>query len=286
MQPIQTVALLGRAEPQHAEYLASIVELIQAAGRRAILADAPASVLGARPASPASVKKADLIIAFGGDGTLLRAICQLAGTRAAFFGVKLVGTLGFLTGHSPADLPRHLGEFFAGNYQEGPRFMLAVEVIRGRKKVHKLQALNEVVIHQNDTARMLRLPLRQDDQLIANFLADGVLVATPTGSTAYSLSAGGPIVFPSQRAFIVTPVAPHLLTNRPLVLPPDRVLTAEITQPHLRLTADGQNLIHLHAGDTVRIRGADWSPNLIFPANSSYFETLRDKLNWGERSAS
>jgi NAD+ kinase len=146
-------------------------------------------------------------------------------------------------------------------------------------------AMNEAVIGQGGPAkRLMRLDLAMDGQKIATYLADGMIMATPTGSTAYSLAAGGPIVYPSLHSFILTPINPHILANRPLVIPDNRVITAEIFESVAGITADGQTSFNLKPRDKVILQKADWLPTLIHPRNRNYFHILRSKLSWGERT--
>ena len=178
-----------------------------------------------------------------------------------------------------------LGEFFAGKHHTDTRLQLLAEVVRDGKVVKKLHALNEVALHQDGAARLTELPLYMGDQPIGTLLADGVLIATPTGSTAYALSAGGPIVYPSHEAIVVVPICPHILAMRPLVLPPDRVVSVEVARDSLTLTADGQVVVRLREGDRVRVQRAAWGPTMGYGVGRNYFETLREKLGWGQNFA-
>lgn len=280
-----TIALVGRPDlARYRHYFASLVKFMKKNKRELLWGSTLAKILKFKPATPNKiVHSADLIIIFGGDGTYLRWMRQLYGARGVFLGVNLGGTLGFLTEHDSNELQKYLRIFFAGRYKLNERILLDVNVVRKKKSVKKMHALNEVVISQHDLARLISLDLAMDGQRITTYLADGMIVATPTGSTAYSLSAGGPIVYPSLHSFVITPISPHLLANRPIVIPDDREVTADISDEKTGLTVDGQESFPILPGDRLIIRKAVWVPKVIYLRHRNYFEVLRKKLNWGER---
>lgn len=283
--PFRTVALVGRPEvAREKQYFERIVTFLQK-HHADILVDA--NVAPATPIQPTPrkiiAKRADLIIVFGGDGTYIRTVRELAGTSAVIFGVQLCGTLGFLTEHAPRAIFQHLQHFFAGKFKINERILLAITVRRGGKVVKKAFALNEAVLSYPAIARLVAIDLAMDGNPITRYLADGLIIATPTGSTAYSLSAGGPIVYPSLHSFVITPISPHMLTNRPIVVPNDRTLTTTIVDQPLLLTVDGQDTTPLRPGDEVSIQKADWVLRVIYEKNRNFFSVLRKKLNWGER---
>ncbi len=227
----------------------------------------------------------DAVVSLGGDGTLLRAARALVGTGTPLLGVN-VGHLGFLTHAALGEVRTALSRLAAGEYLLEPRFTLAIETgVAGESN----RALNEVVVNKAGAARVARLELfvsngMDEEEELARFSADGVLVATPTGSTAYSLSAGGPIVEPSVDCLTVTPIAPHTLALRPVVLPPH--LTVRIApvegESEMIVTLDGQEGFTLPTGG-VRVYRSDDAVQLVRFAGQSFFETLRRKLRWGAR---
>ncbi len=243
-----------------------------------------AKILGMKPARDSKIRKADLILVFGGDGALLGAARNFFGSAACFAGIRLDGTLGFLTEYSPTNLTKLLTEFFHGKFEVGKRMLLEAEVRRNGTAVKIFRALNEMVLQQKNLAELIELDFSLNLKKIATFHADGAILATPTGSTAYSLSAGGPILDPSLEAVILTPINPHLLAARPLVLPANEKIRSKIRVKNLVLTADGQINFPLKIGDEVVFRKAEWKLQTIHPKNRNHFEILRRKLNWSRRS--
>lgn len=235
---------------------------------------------GVRLARPDQV---DVLLALGGDGTLLRAARFLDGAAVPILGVNL-GKLGFLTTCNHEEFPAAFAAFARGDYTVQPRLALeAATMTAGGAIGVKLRALNDVVVHKGGFARVLRMRTFVDDELIGAFAADGVVLATPTGSTAYSLSANGPIVVPTFDSILVTPVAPHTLALRPTILPPEAVIRLEVEDAaeEVLVTADGQVGTSLGPGQSLIVRRAA-SPTLLvrFDGNS-FFSRLRRKLGWG-----
>ncbi|HLK19801.1 MAG TPA: NAD(+)/NADH kinase [Bryobacteraceae bacterium] len=225
-----------------------------------------------------------LIIVLGGDGTLLAAARAVAGRVIPIFPVNL-GGLGFLTAITLDQLYPQLERAFSGEQRVVPRKMLHGELVRDGKSLRSFQALNDIVIAKTQIARMIDLEMHVDEQYVSTFKADGMILATPTGSTAYSLSAGGPIVYPLVSAICITPVCPHMLTNRP-VLVPDNMVIQVIVQTEdgqAYLTVDGQVGEPLRRNDRVVCRSSEHSVHLIRPPKMFFFDVLRQKLKWGER---
>ena len=231
----------------------------------------------------------DFFIAFGGDGTLLRAGRMAAGREIPVLGIN-VGHLGFLTGLPHLEMEDRLGRVLEGDYILDRRFMVEARVIHtDGSEGELLLAWNDFVIHKGGVARVTRLDLRvkegEDWQEVGSFSGDGLIVSTPTGSTAYSLSAGGPIVVPSVDCLIVTPVCPHTLAVRPLVIPGSQVLAVSPLEgiDDLVLTADGQLAHDFGVGAEVRITRSDVEIPLVRFSDQNFFGTLQGKLNWAAR---
>ena len=226
----------------------------------------------------------DLIIVLGGDGTLLSAARAVGKREIPVFPVNL-GGLGFLTAITIDELYPELERAFRGEHRVARRKLLTTDVERDGQVVSSYEALNDAVITKAAIARMIDLDTHVDDQLVCNYKADGLIVSTPTGSTAYSLSAGGPIIFPSVPAICITPICPHMLTNRPVIVPETSVIRI-ITHGDdnsVFLTIDGQTGNPLREGDTVVCRSSQFSLLLIRPPRMMFFDVLRQKLKWGER---
>ena len=224
------------------------------------------------------------MIVLGGDGTLLAAARVFAHTGTPILGVNL-GYLGFLTEIRLADLYPTLEGWCTSCHKLDARTMLHAELWRGGKLAAEFEALNEVVVSKGDIARMGEFAVQLDGTAVARFRADGVIVSTPTGSTAYTLAANGPILTPKVDAMVVTPICPHLLTLRPIVVPGGAVLTVRVEDVPLQglLTVDGQRAVDLHRGDEVRCRRSENTVNLVRMHESGFFEALRSKLSWGEQ---
>jgi NAD+ kinase len=224
----------------------------------------------------------DLIVVLGGDGTMISTARLLDNHSVPVVGINF-GSLGYLTEVRVEEMTTALDAILAGNYRIDRRVMLSAELWRGDEKLLRNRVLNDVVVSKSALARIIEIETRLDSQLVNVFRADGLIVSTPTGSTAYNLSAGGPIIYPSMNAVVITPICPHTLSNRPLVVPD----TAEIEivlktpQEEVALTLDGQVGLPLEVGDRVRIVKSRTSFNLVQPLNRNYFEVLRGKLKWG-----
>jgi NAD+ kinase len=228
--------------------------------------------------------KPELVVVLGGDGTLLAAARAFARTDTPILSVNL-GALGFLTEVRLADLYKTLEGWRDGCCEIDSRAMLHAEVIRGGSLYKEFEALNDVVIAKGAIARMGDFTVRLFDQLAASFRADGVIVSTPTGSTAYNLAANGPILAPSVEALVITPICPHLLTIRPIVVRGDAQVTISVEGiPDLTfLTVDGQEALQLRVGDRVFCRRSEHNVNLVRMGHAGFFDVLRSKLSWGER---
>ncbi len=226
----------------------------------------------------------DLIIVLGGDGTMLSAARLVADRGIPILGVNL-GGLGFLTEVYKKELFEALERIFRGEGHSEERLMLSARILRGGEKIAEYTALNDVVINKGSMARIIDLEVSVNKTYVTLFKSDGAIVATPTGSTAYSLSAGGPILYPTLHAIVLTPISPHTLTNRPLVLPDDVdiELALKSVSEGVLLSLDGQVGYTLSPGDIVHIKRAPFNAILLRPLSRDHFSVLRTKLKWGER---
>lgn len=225
-----------------------------------------------------------LVIVLGGDGTLLAVARVFAATGTPILGVNL-GFLGFLTEIRLADLYTTLESWCSDCHTLDSRAMLHAAMWRDGQEVGNYRALNEIVVSKGDIARMGDFAVELNGKLVARFRADGVIVSTPTGSTAYTLAANGPILTPDVDALVVTPICPHLLTLRPIVVPGGASLSVRVEDVpnQCLLTVDGQQAVAMHLGDEVRCRRSSHTVNLVRLKESGFFEALRSKLSWGER---
>ena len=219
----------------------------------------------------------------GGDGTILHSARALADYDIPLVGINL-GRLGFLADISPADMMEKLSEILTGKYHQEKRFLLESQVERNGQRINEGYAFNDVVIHKWNSVRMIEFETYVDGQLVNTQRSDGLIVSTPTGSTAYALSGGGPILHPSMNAIILVPICPHTLSNRPLVIDGDREVELVVkpgNQPHVRITLDGQDNFEIHDDDRILIRKKEKPIRLIHPAGHDHYQLLRAKMGWG-----
>ena len=226
----------------------------------------------------------DLIVVLGGDGTLLATARALNRKPVPLLAVNL-GGLGFLTVITREELFATLELVLAGNLSAERRVQIEADIVRADEVIASYLALNDAVLNKGAIARVLDFDVWIDNKFISTYKSDGLIVSTPTGSTAYSLAAGGPVIIPSVAAFIVTPICAHTLTNRPIVLPDSATIEVAVKSQResVYLTVDGQVGIALRSDDTVRIKRAASHVELIQSPHKTYFEILRQKLKWGER---
>jgi NAD+ kinase len=284
---MHTIGVVAKRDRAEAVDLAR--ELVTWLARRGLSAlvetDCASQVAAGTAASKADIiARADLIVVLGGDGTLL-SVARLMQQRAVpILGVNL-GGLGFLTAVTTDELMAMIERVLEGNFRVDQRMTLAVLLRRTGEILAERQVLNEAVITKGALARIIDLETTVDGQPLCVYKADGLIVTTPTGSTAYSLSAGGPIVHPSVGVMVLAPICPHTLTHRPMVLPASVVVrvTARSPDEDVVLTLDGQEGMTLSSGDTVEIRRGTNTVPLVQSATRSYFDMLRSKLRWGER---
>lgn len=227
--------------------------------------------------------RTDMMIVFGGDGTILSMARLVRESQTPILAVNL-GSLGFLTEVTLNELYPALERFLEGKHRIDRRELIRTELRRTTGDGNVYHALNDAVINKGALARIISMDAYINDDFVANFLADGMIISTPTGSTAYSLSAGGPVVHPALNAFIITPICPHTLTNRPLVVPSDRKIRIVLKQgDDVMLTVDGQIGLALQQGDEVICTRSDYQIDLIQSGQKSFFDVLRTKLKWAER---
>lgn len=296
MTSIRRVGIVAKSHLRAATpHLGEIASWLEARGVEAIFETATAALLPASGAARARgaidksalAQRADLVVVLGGDGTLLSmADCiGAAGVNVPILGVNF-GSLGFLTEVTLPELYPSLEAALDGRAPIEDRMMLRAATLRGGGVSAEHVALNDVVVTKAAHARMIELSVWVGEEFVTRIKADGLIVATPTGSTAYNLAAGGPIVQPTLDALLLTPIAPHMLTNRPIVIPaatPVRVQPLMEERDEVYVTFDGQAGFELQAGDEIRIHRADRTLRLIRPTTRSYFAVLREKLKWGER---
>jgi NAD+ kinase len=286
---IQRIGIISR--PRRADLAAVVPPLLkwlEARGIRAVYDEESATSLDPAAASKGQArdqlaKSSDLLLVLGGDGTLLAASRVAAPHGIPILPVNL-GSLGFLTSFTVEELYPALEDTLAGRYSLSERVMLSAALQREGRVIDRQSVLNEVVVNKGALARMIEIELRIDGDFVCRYRADGLIVATPTGSTAYSLSAGGPIVHPGVEATIITPICPHTLSDRPVVVQDSCHIEMQLvgSTDSVFLTLDGQKGIPLQATDHIAISRAKEKLQLILPPRKSYFEILRNKLKWGE----
>ena len=282
---IQRVGLIGHSEKVScSNVLATATRLLRARGRQ-ILADvatAESARLHVDTCSNAAALAAqvDLLLVFGGDGTMLRVARSIAGSRTPILGIN-IGGLGFLTAVSSGDLVRALRHVWAGEFRFESRALIEASV-RCEGRLLQQAALNDIVISRGVVSRLIQLEVDVDGEPLTRYRGDGLIVSSPTGSTAYSLAAGGALVMPTAEVFELTPICPHTLTNRSLILPLTSTIRIRAVSPKSAtiLSADGDVIAELAGGEEVTIRRSRRTVRLMQLAGTSFFASLRQKLNW------
>jgi len=286
-QPFKTIGLIGKyGDPSVSETLRLIYGDLINRDLTVVLDESSARFTHDNSPQQVSLDKigrqCDLAIIVGGDGTLLHAARTLNHYDIPMMGINL-GRLGFLVDICADDMHKQLTDILSGGYQVDCRLLLHVEVLRDDQSILSSDALNDIVLHKWEVARMIEFQTRVDGQHVHTQRSDGMIVATPTGSTAYALSGGGPILHPQVAAMLIVPICPHTLSNRPIVIQASSTIEIEIThggESEGQLTCDGQTHVRLNSGDIVRISASPNSLQLLHPKNYDYFEILRAKLGW------
>jgi NAD+ kinase len=287
MAAVKTVGIFAKPNaPAAIRLVPELLSWLDGRGITARLDDVAAAYAGSahglpRPQVP---DNCELAIVLGGDGTLLSAARAVAGRAIPILAVNL-GGLGFLTAIPVNDLFPELERALTGIHRLTRRRLLHVAVLRGESVVAEYEALNDVVIAKSSIARIVDLDVWAGDTFVCEYKADGLIVSTPTGSTAYSLAAGGPIIFPTVSAVCITPICPHTLTNRPLIIPADMPVrvVSHMKDEDSFLTVDGQVGGALEPGDAVECTASKSEVLLVHPPDKTFFDVLRQKLKWGER---
>ncbi len=287
MPVIKTIGIISKpGVPAAAELVPKLISWLADRDLTVRMDQETAEYAGTRDALPREEvpEGAELIIVLGGDGTLLSAARAIHGREVPLFPVNL-GGLGFLTAITIDTIFPELERALRGEHRIGKRKLLEADLLRGEIPVGHYEALNDVVVTKSDIARMIDLDTHVDQMFVCRYKADGLIVATPTGSTAYSLSAGGPIIFPSVGAICLTPICPHMLTNRPVIVPDTSAvrITCLAEDDAAFLTIDGQIGQRLKKGDQIVCRSSAYALMLVRPPKMMYFDVLRQKLKWGER---
>jgi len=278
---MQTVFLkINAGRPGIKKVTLSLVKWLTAKGVKVVLDGTAAKITG-RKAVKTDLALIDLFIALGGDGTLLSMVREAHPTNAPFIGIN-AGMLGFLTEIKLKDMKSALTKVLKGDYEIDERSSLETEVEGLTGKVKTLYSLNDIVISALK-GRLITLDVHVNDEYLNSYRADGIIISTPTGSTAYSLSAGGPIVSPKLNGIIITPICPHMLSNRPIIVPDDAVLKIFVKvkgDNKVKVTADGQVECLIAKETPVIIRKTKSPVKLVVPSKNSFYEILRQKLNW------
>ncbi|NLY59727.1 MAG: NAD(+) kinase [Gammaproteobacteria bacterium] len=290
MEHFRSIGLIGRlGSARVVDTLRRLKRFLLDKGHTVILEDAVAELLPGHQLQvcPRQVlgEVCDLVIVVGGDGSLLGAARALCESNVPVLGVNR-GGLGFLTDIAPDELEQGVGDVLEGKYMAESRFLLEATVYRGTEVLGSIAALNEVVLHPGKSARMIEFELFVDGQFVYSLKSDGMIVATPTGSTAYSLSAGGPIMHPKLDAVVLVPMYPHTLSSRPIVVAGNseiRITVSPKNEIYPQVSCDGQEHISCAPGDTLIIRKKSQKLRLIHPLDHNFYAICRSKLGWSSR---
>jgi NAD+ kinase len=285
-QPPQRLGIITKpGEPRAAELASRIAEWAAARGLSLVESNPLADFPNWTPAANNDIaQRCDLLVVLGGDGTMISTVRLVSGRGTPVLGINL-GTLGYLTEFSVENAMTALESVARGDYHVVKRMLLEWQVLRDGTQVGSGSALNDVVVNKSALARIIEIDCSVGSDYVTTYRADGLIVATPTGSTAYNLSAGGPIIAPEAEVISICPICPHTLTNRPLVLPYDVEIKLRLNtrDAEVMLTSDGQTGMPLLAGDRVEITRSPKTFNTVSAKDRDYFEILRSKLKWSGR---
>lgn len=283
MKRIGIICKTGRPEP--AEILKKFLPWLRSKGHDVFIDMETAEILNVDGHPRANIPSlVNIIIVLGGDGTML-SVARLVGEKGIpILGINL-GGLGFITEVNREEIFEAVEKVLSGNCSVEDRIMLSAFVYRHEEKIADFIVLNDVVVNKGALARIIDMETYVNKSYVATFKADGLIISTPTGSTAYSLSAGGPILYPTLNSIVITPICPHTLTNRPIVLPDDFTIEIKMRSESedVFLTLDGQVGFSLKKNDMIVVRKCDFTTKLLIPCERDYFQVLRTKLKWGER---
>lgn len=283
--PFHTIALIGKYQSREiAESLRVLATFLRERGIQVLLEEDTATEVGASDYAVAGYDaigvRAELAVVLGGDGTMLHAARQLAKFNVPLVGINQ-GRLGFMTDIALGTMIESITALLDGKFSREKRFLLTAEVLRDGEPAFQTLALNDVVVNKGDIGRMIELEVKVDGELIHVLRADGLIVSTPTGSTAYALSANGPILHPSVPGIAIVPLCPHALSNRPITVSDSSTIDIALLPPHdARIHFDGQTRFDARAGDVVRVVRSRHNVILLHPPGYSYFAMLREKLHW------
>jgi NAD+ kinase len=284
---MRTIGIAAKTTPAAIQYAQEIADGLRGRGLAVIFDDDTAQLLdGKYDSAPKSElgRHSDLLITFGGDGTLL-SVARHAPEHVPIVGVNM-GTLGFLTEIRVEEFPMVLEQVLEGHYEVEPRVTFSVSISGpSHDSSRRYRVLNDVAINKSAVARIIEMRVSVAGLFVSTFRGDGLIVSTPTGSTAYNLSAGGPIIYPTMGAVVITPICPHMLTNRPIVLPDELDIEISLATPDARdiyLTLDGQEGFPMTDRDRVCVRKSEERVLLVQSPDKNYFDVLRNKLKWGE----
>ncbi|HET9112300.1 MAG TPA: NAD kinase [Burkholderiales bacterium] len=284
----KTVALVGKYDsPEMGDNLPKLADYLRSRGHNVLISHNTADQLNVVNHPTAALKEigqlADLVIVVGGDGTMLSIARILVGHKVPLVGVNQ-GRLGFLTDVPVETMCECLAEILAGEYVAEDRLLLNTSIVRHGETIFFACAFNDVVVSKGSTGRLIEFDAKIDDEYVYSQRSDGLVIATPTGSTAYALSAGGPILHPSLEAFIMVPICPHTLSARPIVVNSHSVVELQLMYGgDARVHFDGQSHCDIKVGDFVRVTRSPDLIQLLHPKTYSYYRTLREKLYWGKK---
>jgi len=289
-KPIRTIGLFGKyGSKEVSGVIRRLCAFLRGRGLAVLLEEVTAEFMDqacAESRPPAALgQEIDLALVVGGDGTMLHVARELAPLGVPLIGVNL-GRLGFLTDISTDHMEDELARILDGDFKTEERILLEAEVVRSGKVLNRANAFNDVVVNKGALARLIEFETWVEGEFVNSTRADGIIVATPTGSTAYALSAGGPILHPTLPALVIVPICPHTLSDRPLAIGSDsqiEIVMISTSQQSAHVTFDGQTNFAVLDGDRVRVRRAARAATLIHPTRRNHYEVLRGKLGWGEK---